>query len=57
MTSLVSFVPATSLEAQKANAADASVLCQQNVETMYFKTLNPRLLNLDSDLRLDFSLW
>ena len=28
------------------------MLCQQNVETMYFKTLNPRLFNQDSDLRL-----
>ena len=57
MTSLVSFVPATSLEAQKANTADASMLCQQNVKTMYFKTLNPRLFNLDSDLRFGFSVW
>ena len=57
VTSLVSFVPATSLEAQKANAADASMLCQQNVKTMYFKTLNPRLFNLGSDLRFGFSLW
>ena len=56
VASLVSFVPATSLEAQKANAADASMLCQQNVKTMYFKTLNPRLFNLDSDLRFSFSL-
>ena len=57
VTSLVSFVPATSLEAQKANADDASMLCQQNVKTMYFKTLNPRLFNLGSDLRFGFSLW
>ena len=57
MTSLVSFVPATTLEAQKANAADASMLCQQNFKTMYFKTLNPRLFNLDSDLRFGFSVW
>ena len=57
MTSLVRFVPATSLEAQKANAADASKLCQQNVKTIYFKTLNPRLFNLDSDLRFGFSVW
>ena len=37
---------ATSLETWKANTADASMLCQQNVKTMYFKTLNPRLFNL-----------
>ena len=56
VTSLVSFVPATSLEAQKANATEASMLCQQKVKKMYFKTLNPRLFNLDSDLRFSFSL-
>ena len=31
------------LESKRANA---SMLCQQNVKTMYFKTLNPRLFNL-----------
>ena len=41
-----------SLETKKANAADASMLCQQNVKTMHFKTLNPGLLIQDSDLRL-----
>ena len=46
VASLVSYVPATSLETQKANAANASMLCQQNVKKMYFKTLNPRLFNL-----------
>ena len=52
VASVVSVVPATSLETYKVNAADASMVCQQNVNTMYFKTLNPRLFNLDSDLRL-----
>ena len=33
-------------ETYKANAADASMLCQQNVKTMYFKILNPKLFNL-----------
>ena len=33
-------------EPRKENAAEAFVLCQQNVKTMYFKTLNPRLFNL-----------
>ena len=46
VASLVNYVRATSLETWKANAADASMLCQQNVKTMYFKTLNPRLFNL-----------
>ena len=47
VASVVNYVPATmSLETQKANAANASMLCQQNVKTMYFKTLNPRLFNL-----------
>ena len=46
VASLVNYVPATSLETQEANVADASMLCQQNVKTMYFKTLNPRLFNL-----------
>ena len=46
VASLVNYVPATSLETQKANASNASMLCQQNVKTMYFKTLNPRLFNL-----------
>ena len=45
-TSLVNYVPATSPETWKANAADASMQCQQNVKIMYFKTLNPRLYNL-----------
>ena len=57
VASQVNFVPATSLETQKANAANASMLCQQNVKTIYFKTLNPRLFNQDSDLKLGFSLW
>ena len=52
VASLVSFVPATSLETYKVNDADVSMLCQQNVNTTYFKALNPRLFNLDSDLRL-----
>ena len=52
VASLVNYVPATSLETQKANASNASMLCQQNVKTMYFKTLNPGLLIQDSDLRL-----
>ena len=56
VASLVNYVPATSLETLKANAANVSMLCQQNVKTMYFKTLNPRLFNLDSNLRLGFSL-
>ena len=43
---LVNYVPARSLETKKANAADTSMLCQQKVKTMYFKTLNPRLVNL-----------
>ena len=46
VASLVNYVPATSLETQKANASNASMLCQQNVKTMYFKTLNPSLFNL-----------
>ena len=46
VASQVNFVPATSLETQKANAANASMLCQKNVKTMYFKTLSPRLFNL-----------
>ena len=46
VASLVNSVRATGLETWKANAADASMLCQQNVKTMYFKTLNPRLFNL-----------
>ena len=47
VASLVNYVPATtSLETQKANAANAFMLRQQNVKTMYFKTLNPRLFNL-----------
>ena len=46
VASLVNYVPATILETLKANAADASLLCQQNVKKMYFKTLNPRLFNL-----------
>ena len=46
VTSLVYYVPATSLETKKANAADATRLRQQNVKTMYFKTLHPRLQNL-----------
>ena len=41
--SLVNYVPPTSLETTTANATDASMLCQQNVKTMYFQTLNPRL--------------
>ena len=41
--SLVNYVPPTSLETKTANATDASMLCQQNVKTMYFQTLNPRL--------------
>ena len=57
VASLVSFVPTTSLETYKVNAADASMQCQKNVKTMYFKTLNPRLFKLDSDLRLGSSLW
>ena len=57
VASQVNLVPETSLETQKANAANASMLCQQNVKTIYFKTLNPRLFNQDSDLRLGFSLW
>ena len=43
---LVNYVPARSLETKKANAADTSMLCQQKVKTMYFKTLNARLFNL-----------
>ena len=39
--SLINYVPATSLETEKANAANASMLCQQNVKIMYFKTRNP----------------
>ena len=35
--------PPTSLETKTANATDASMLCQQNVKTMYFQTLKPRL--------------
>ena len=46
VASLVNYVLATSLETQKANASNASMLCQQNVKTMYFKTLNPSLFNL-----------
>ena len=46
VASLVNYVPATSLETQKANASNASMLWQQNVKTMYFKTLNPSLFNL-----------
>ena len=48
VASLINYVPAKSLETQKANAsaANASMLCQQNVKTMYFKTLNPSLFNL-----------
>ena len=46
VASLVNYVPATSLETSKANAADASMLCEQNIKTMYFKTLNPRLFDL-----------
>ena len=46
VTILVNYVPAASLEIYKANAADASMLRQQNVKTMYFKTLNPRLFDL-----------
>ena len=41
--SLVNYVPPTSLETKTANATDASMLCQQNVKTMYFQALNPRL--------------
>ena len=41
--SLVNYVPPTSLETKTANATDASMLCQQNVKTMYFQTLKPRL--------------
>ena len=41
--SLVNYVPSTSLETKTANATDASMLCQQNVKTMYFQALNPRL--------------
>ena len=46
VASLVNYVPATSLETKKAKAADAFMLCQQNVKTMYFKTLNHRPFNL-----------
>ena len=46
VASLVNYVPATSLETKKANAANPSILCQKNVKTMYFKTLNPKLFNL-----------
>ena len=46
VASLVNFVPVMSLETLKANAADASMLCQQNVKTIHFKTLNPRHFNL-----------
>ena len=45
VASLVNYVPATSVETSKANTADLSMLCQQNIKTMYFKTLNPRLFN------------
>ena len=57
VASLVNYVPATSLETSKANAADASMLCEQNIKTMYFKTLNPRLFDLGQWLRLGFFLW
>ena len=46
VASLVNYVPTTSLETYIAKAADPSMLCQQNVKTMYFKTLNPRPFNL-----------
>ena len=37
VASLVNYVPATSLETSKANAADASMLCEQNVKTNVFQ--------------------
>ena len=54
VASLVNSVRATGLETWKANAADASMLCQQNVKTMYFKTLNPRLFNLRQGFKVRF---
>ena len=54
VASLVNYVPAMSLDTWKANATDASILCQQNVKTMYFKTLNPRLFNLRQWLEVRF---
>ena len=41
--SQVNYVAPTSLETKTPNATDASMLCQQNIKTMYFQTLNPRL--------------
>ena len=39
------FIARGALETKTANATDASMLCQQNVKTMYkySQTLNPRL--------------
>ena len=56
---LVSYVPATSLETYTVESKCywRLFVCQQNVKTMYFKTLIPRLLNLDIDLRLGFCVW
>ena len=56
VASLVNYVPATSLETyKKANAADASMLCQQNVKTMYF-TRSSQSIKIGIDLSIDKSI-
>ena len=56
VASLVNYVPATSLETyKKANAADASRLCQQNVKTMYF-TRSSQSIKIGIDLSIDKSI-
>ena len=37
VASLVNYVPATSLETSKSNAADVSMLCEQNVKRNVFQ--------------------
>ena len=41
--SLVNYALATSLETWKSSATDASMLCQQTVTKIYFKSTNARL--------------
>ena len=62
VASLVNYhVPATSLEIyKKANAADASMRCQQNVKTMYFTRSSQSIkigIDLSIDLPIDLSIY